>query len=144
MRDVTPEATLAVSGRGTWHRGGDPRGQHGDHKTGDAEPGSECNPSSDVDYQSAGSPKAVEESLEFVLDTCRMRWDFAERRRVRKKLKRGTGNDGRRKIIFCKSGGCTAARGRRARTYSGEAAERGKIRICWWAMTAKTMHPSTG
>lgn len=42
---------------GTWHRGGDPRGQHGDHKTGDAEPGSECNPSSDADYQSAGKPE---------------------------------------------------------------------------------------
>ena len=37
--------------------GGDPRGQHGDHKTGDAEPGSECNPSSDADYQSAGKPE---------------------------------------------------------------------------------------
>ncbi len=42
---------------GTRHRGGDPRGQHGDHKTGDAEPGSECNPSSDADYQSAGEPE---------------------------------------------------------------------------------------
>ena len=37
--------------------GGDPRGQHGDHKTGDGEPGSECNPSSDADYQSAGKPE---------------------------------------------------------------------------------------
>lgn len=57
MRDVTPEATLAVSGRVAPHRGGDPRGQHGDHKAGDAEPGSECNPSSDADYQSAGKPE---------------------------------------------------------------------------------------
>jgi len=31
---------------------------------------------------------------------------------VRKKLKKeGTGNDGREKIIFCKSGGCTAKLG---------------------------------
>lgn len=42
---------------GTRYCGGDPRGQHGDHKTGDAEPGSECNPSSDADYQSAGKPE---------------------------------------------------------------------------------------
>lgn len=31
---------------------------------------------------------------------------------MRKKLKKeGTGNDGRKKIIFCKSGGCTAKLG---------------------------------
>ena len=42
---------------GTRYCGGDPRGKHGDYKTGDAEPGSECNPSSDTDYQSAGKPE---------------------------------------------------------------------------------------
>ena len=58
LRDVTPEATLAgFKPCGTRYCGGDPRGQHGDHKTGDAEPGSECNPSSDADYQSAGKPE---------------------------------------------------------------------------------------
>ena len=42
MRDVTPEATLAVSGRVA---------------PGIAEAISECNPSSDADYQSAGKPE---------------------------------------------------------------------------------------
>ena len=56
MRDVTPEATLAVSGRvapgiAEAIRAGSMA------ITGDAEPGSECNPSSDADYQSAGKPE---------------------------------------------------------------------------------------
>lgn len=49
-----------------------------------------------------GSPKAVEESLGFVLDTLPHALGLARNgRRVRKKLKKeGTGNDGRRKNYF--------------------------------------------
>lgn len=49
------------------------------------------------------------------------------------------------KIIFCKSGGCTAKLGAGVLEHILEKLPKGKrIRICWWAMTAKTMHPSTG
>ena len=48
------DLVLTTGGTGFSLRDG---GQHGDHKTGDAEPGSECNPSSDADYQSAGKPE---------------------------------------------------------------------------------------
>ena len=54
MRDVTPEATLAVSGRVA---PGIAEAIRAGSMAGDAEPGSECNPSSDADYQSAGKPE---------------------------------------------------------------------------------------
>ena len=47
------------------------------------------------------------------------------------------------KIIFCKSGGCTAKLGAGVLEHILEKLPKG-VRICWWAMTAKTMHPSTG
>ena len=51
MRDVTPEATLAVCDRnGTGNCGGNPRLQHDDHKTRHAQPRHSRNPEKDSDH----------------------------------------------------------------------------------------------
>lgn len=55
MRDVTPEATLAVCDRnGTGNCGGNPRLQHDDHKTRYVKPWCECDPWTVTDRKSAG------------------------------------------------------------------------------------------
>lgn len=68
VRDVTPEATMGRRrAECSWHRGSHPGLFRHDHAEGDAEPAASVIRGRTLIVNLPGSPKAVRESLDFVL-----------------------------------------------------------------------------